>query len=118
MPRPTHRSPGGRLALRLVLTTALLAGLPGGAAAQASKSTDQVVEGAKKIGKGVEETAKGIGKTVTEGAKEVGQRATAAGKESKPAVDRMHDSAKGFGESLWDGMKSAGRSIQRFFTGK
>jgi hypothetical protein len=118
MPRLTHRSPGGRRALRLVLTTALLAGLPGEADAQASKPTDQVVEGAKKIGKGVEETAKGIGKTVTEGAKEVGQRATAAGKESKPAVDRMHDSAKGFGESLWDGMKSAGRSVQRFFTGK
>ena len=30
----------------------------------------------------------------------------------------MHDSAKGFGESLWDGMKSAGRSVERFFTGK
>jgi hypothetical protein len=118
MPRLTHRSPGGHLALRLALASSLLAGLPGGAAAQASKAADQVVEGAKKIGKGVEETAKGIGQTVTEGAKEVGQRATAAGKESKPAVDRMHDSAKGFGASLWDGMKSAGRSIQRFFTGK
>ena len=105
-------------ALGLVVATALLAGLPTSAAAQASKGADQVVEGAKKIGKGVEETAKGIGKTVTEGAKEVGQRATEAGKESKPAVDRMHASAKGFGESLWDGMKSAGRSIRRFFTGK
>jgi hypothetical protein len=30
----------------------------------------------------------------------------------------MHDSAKGFGESIWDGMKSAGRAIERFFTGK
>ena len=118
MPRLTAPPRPARWALRLMLTTTLLAGLPGSAAAQASKGTDQVVEGAKKIGKGVEETAKGIGKTVTEGAKEVGQRATAAGKESKPAVDKMHDSAKGFGESLWDGMKSAGRSVQRFFTGK
>ena len=118
MPRLTPPRRPARWALRLMLTTALLAGLPGGAAAQASKSTDQVVEGAKKIGKGVEETAKGIGKTVAEGAKEVGQRATAAGKEAKPAVDKMHDSAKGFGESLWDGMKAAGRSIQRFFTGE
>ena len=117
MPRLPHRSPGGNLTLRLALVTALLASLPGGAAAQASKGADQVVEGAKKIGKGAEETAKGIGKTVTEGAKEVGQRASAAGKESKPAIDRMHDSAKEFGESLWAGMKSAGRSIKRFFTG-
>ena len=118
MMRPTHRSPGGHLALCLTLASSLLAGLPGGAAAQASKGPDQVVEGAKKIGKGVEETAKGIGKTVTEGAKEVGQRVTEAGKESKPTLDRMHDSAKGFGESLWDGVKAAGRSIRRFFTGK
>ena len=118
MPRLTYRSPGGHWALGLALASSLLAGLPGGAAAQAAKGTDQVVEGAKKIGKGVEETAKGIGKTVTEGAKEVGQRATEAGKESKPAVDRMHDGAKAFGQSLWAGMKSAGRSIQRFFTGK
>jgi hypothetical protein len=118
MPRLTPPVHSARWALRLALASSLLAGLPGAAAAQASKGTDQVVEGAKKIGKGVEETAKGIGKTVTDGAKEVGQRATAAGKESKPAVDRMHDSAKGFGESLWDGMKSAGRSVQRFFTGK
>lgn len=118
MQRRMHRSPRGYLALRFALASSLLAGLPGSALAQAAKGTDQVVEGAKQIGKGVEETAKGIGKTVTEGAKEVGQRATAAGKGSKPAVDRMHDAAKEFGKSLWDGMKSAGRSIQHFFTGK
>jgi len=117
MPRLSLSVRPARWALRLMLPLALLGGLPGGAAAQASKGTDQVVEGAKKIGKGAEETAKGIGKTVTEGAKEVGQRASTAGKESKPAIDRMHDSAKEFGESLWAGMKSAGRSVKRFFTG-
>jgi hypothetical protein len=104
-----------RWALRLVLPLALLGGLPGGAAAQASKGRGWSSWG--QLIKGAGETAKGIGKTVTEGAKEVGQRASAAGKESKPAIDRMHDSAKGFGESLWAGMKSAGRSVKRFFTG-
>ena len=100
-----------------IVTAVCLVALPAAALAQASKGADEVVEGAKKIGKGVEETAKGIGKTVSEGAKEVGHRAADAGKETKPAVDKMHDSAKGFGESIWDGMKSAGRSIKRFFTG-
>ncbi|MCI0370761.1 MAG: hypothetical protein L0214_05155, partial [candidate division NC10 bacterium] len=60
MPGPTYPPPPGRRALPLVLATALLAGVPGSAAAQASKAADEVVEGAKKIGKGVEETAKGI----------------------------------------------------------
>ena len=89
-------SPAARLSLPLVLVTALLAGGPGGAAAQASKAADEVVEGAKKIGK----------------------RAEGAGKQAKPVADRMHDSAKGFGESIWAGMKSVGRMLDRFFTGK
>jgi hypothetical protein len=42
----------------------------------------RLVEGAKKIGKGVEVTAKGIFKTVTEGAKEVGHRAEDTGRAS------------------------------------
>src|SRR5262245_34779268 len=113
-PRPSTSRSG----LRLALAAALLVTGPGGALAQASRGADQVVEGAKKIGKGVEETAKGIGKTVTEGAKDVGHRAGDAGKEAKPAADRMHESAKGFGESIWAGMKSAGRSLERFFIGK
>jgi hypothetical protein len=105
------------LSLAPIVTAVCLVTLPAAALAQASKGAGEVVEGAKKIGKGVEETAKGIGKTVSEGAKEVGHRAADAGKETKPAVDKMHDSAKGFGESIWGGMKSAGRSIKRFFTG-
>ena len=104
-------------ALAPIVTAVCLVARPAAALAQASTGAGVVVEGAKKIGKGVEETAKGIGKTVSEGAKEVGHRAADAGKETKPAVDKMHDSAKGFGESIWDGMKSAGRSIKRFFTG-
>jgi hypothetical protein len=111
-----------RTALRVrslapIVTAVCLVTLPAAALAQASKGAGEVVEGAKKIGQGVEETAKGIGKTVSEGAKEVGHRAADASKETKPAVDKGHDSAKGFGESIWAGMKSAGRSIKRFFTG-
>ena len=105
------------LSLAPIVTVVCLVTLLAAALAQASKGAGEVVEGAKKIGKGVEETAKGIGKTVSEGAKEVGHRGADAGRETKPAVDKMHDSAKGFGESIWDGMKSAGRSIKRFFTG-
>lgn len=58
-----------------------------------------VVEGAKKVGRGVEEAAKGIGKTVTEGA------------------DRLHDGAKSFGVAIWDAMKSVGRAVRSAFTG-
>ena len=106
-----------RLVLYLALGLLVLVAAPGGAMAQASKGTDELVEGAKKIGKGVEETAKGIGKTVTEGAKEVGHRAAEAGKETKPAAEKVGASAKGFGQSVWEGMKSVGRSVKRFFTG-
>ena len=111
------RTASGVRTLALIVTTLVLAALPAAALAQASKGAGEVVDGAKKIGKGVEETAKGIGKTVSEGAKDIGHKAAEAGKETKPAVDKMHDSAKGFGESIWAGMKSAGRSIKRFFTG-
>jgi hypothetical protein len=83
---------------------------------------DQVVEGAKEIGRGVEDTAKGIGQTVTEGAKEVGHRAQDAAKQAekdgKPVGDRLHDSAKDFGEAIWDGMKYVGKTLEAFFTGK
>jgi hypothetical protein len=114
MPR---RKASNGCALASVLIALVVAALPAAGGAQAAKGANEVVDGAKKIGKGVEETAKGIGKAVSEGAKEVGHRAAAAGKETKPALDRMHDSAKGFGESIWAGMKTAGRSIKRFFTG-
>jgi hypothetical protein len=114
----TWESPRSRRALGLALGTLLLAGAPAALHAQASRAADEVVQGAKKIGKGVEETAKGIGKTVTEGAKEVGKHAQGAGKEAKPTADRLHDSAKGFGEAIWNGMKSVGRTLERFFAGK
>lgn len=117
MPGRPHPFSPCRRALGLALAALLLAGFPGAAAAQASKGTGEVVEGAKTIGKGVEETAKGIGKTVSEGAKDVGHRAAEAGKATKPAAEKVGHSAKGFGVSVWEGMKSAGRSIKRFFTG-
>ena len=109
--------PGRASMCRLVLA-ALLMAAPVTAVAQASSGADQVVEGAKKVGKGVEETAKGIGKTITEGARDVGRRGKGAAGESKPVGDRLHDSAKNFGEALWDGMKAVGRSVHRFVTGK
>jgi hypothetical protein len=117
---PTRRTracaPGPTL--RLVLAAALvLIAAPGGADAQVSKGTGEVVDGAKKIGKGVEETAKGVGKAVTEGAKEVGQRASEAGKETKPAAEKVGSTAKSFGQSVWEGMKSVGHSVKNFFTG-
>ena len=86
--------------------------------ATAQQGADQVVSGAKKVGRGVEETAKGIGTTVSEGAAQVGTRAKAAGREMKPSVDRLHDEAKGFGQAIWNGMRSVGRSLERFFTGR
>ncbi len=76
--------------------------------AAAESGPDQVVDGAKKVGQGVEETAKGIGKTVA-------QRAEAAGKEAESVADRLHDGAKAFGEAIWDAMKALGRAIQRAF---
>lgn len=104
-----------------VLALGLL--LPGPTwAVDAKGGPDEVVEGAKEIGRGVEDTARGIGKTVTEGAKEVGNRAQDAAKqaekEGKPVGDRLHDSAKAFGEAIWDGMKSVGQTLEAFFTGK
>ena len=117
MPGRRPRFRAGRSALPMALALLLLAGAPRLVAAQVSKGTGEVVEGAKKIGKGVEETAKGIGKTVTEGAKEVGHRAAEAGKETKPAAEKVGSSAKGFGQSVWDGLKSVGHSVKRFFTG-
>ena len=103
--------------LRFALAALVLTVVPGGAGAQVSKGTGEVVEGAKKIGKGVEETAKGVGKTVTEGAKEVGHKAAEAGKETKPAAEKVGSTAKSFGESVWEGMKSVGHSVKKFFTG-
>ena len=76
-----------------------------------------MAEGARKIVQGVQETAKSIGKTLTEGATAVEQRAKVASAESKPAAEKLEKSAQGFGESIWEGMKSAGRSLQKFFTG-
>jgi hypothetical protein len=103
---------------KIAVTLGLLVGLAMPAwTADVKQGTDQVVEGAKKIGQGVEETAKGVGKTVTEGAKEAGNRLSKAGEEAKPVGDKLHDSAKGFGEALWNGMKYAGRTVVNFFTG-
>ena len=110
------RTASGVRTLALIVTALVLAALPVAALAQASKGAGEVVEGAKKIGKGVEETAKGIGKTVSEGAKDIGHKAAEAGKETKPAVDKMHDSAKGFGEALLGGIKYAGRTVINFFS--
>lgn len=78
--------------------------------AEPQDGPSQVVEGAKKVGRGVEDTAKGIGKTVAERAKE-------AGKEAQPIGDRLHDGAKAFGTAIWDAMKSVGRTLQRVLTG-
>jgi hypothetical protein len=88
------------------------------AAAQTRSGPDQVVDGAKRAGQGVEETAKGIGQTVTDGARKVGSRAREAGEGGKAVGDNLHDAAKGFGEALWDGMRYVGRTIENFFTGK
>ncbi len=109
-----------RRPLLAAIATALVFGLaaPSPAPAEDTKQgPGQVVEGAKKIGQGVEETAKGVGTTVTEGAKEAGNRLKSAGEQGKPVGDRLHDRAKGFGEALWDGMKYAGRTVYDFFTG-
>jgi hypothetical protein len=104
---------------RIAVTLILLAALAVPAwTADVKQGTDQVVEGAKKIGQGVEEAARGVGKTVTEGAKEAGNRLNKAGEEAKPVGDKLHDSARRFGEALWDGMKYAGRTVVNFFTGK
>jgi hypothetical protein len=111
------RARAARPTLRLLLASLVLIAAPGGADAQVSKGTGEVVEGAKKIGKGVEEAAKGVGKTVTEGAKEVGHKAAEAGKETKPAAEKVGSTAKSFGESVWEGMKSVGHSVKKFFTG-
>lgn len=98
--------------------TALLLQLAAPAQGASAAGPDQVVEGAKRVGQGVEQTARGVGQAVTEGAREVGQRARAAGRDARPAADRLHDSAKGFGEALWGGLQSAGRALQRLVTGK
>ncbi len=78
--------------------------------AEIQSGPNQVLDGAKKVGQGVDETAKGIEKTVAQGAQ-------AAGKEAKTVADRLHDGAKAFGEAIWDAMKAVGRAMQRAFTG-
>lgn len=95
----------------------MLAGPATARATETKQGPAQVVEGAKKIGEGVEQTAKGIGTTVTEGAKEADKRLKSAGEQGKPVGDKLHDRAKGFGEALWDGLKYAGRTVYGFFTG-
>ena len=107
--RLTRTCAAGNLA-RIMLVPLVFIAITGSAGAQASQGTGEVVEGAKKIGKGV-------GKTVTEGAKEVGHKAAEAGKETKPAAEKVGSSAKGFGLSVWEGMKSVGHSVKRFFAG-
>ena len=107
----------GTRAWSLTAALILLAGSAGLAGAQAKPADDSAAEGARKIVQGVQETAKGIGQTLTEGATAVEQRAKAAGAEARPAGEKLEKSARGFGESIWDGMKSAGRSLQKFFTG-
>ena len=114
--RLTRTCAAGNLA-RIMLVPLVFIAITGSAGAQASQGTGEVVEGAKKIGKGVEETAKGVGKTVTEGAKEVGHKAAEAGKETKPAAEKVGSGAKSFGLSVWEGMKSVGHSVKRFFAG-
>jgi hypothetical protein len=48
----------------------------------------------------------------------VQRRVKAADTESEPADAKLAKSAQGFDESMWDGMKPAGRSLQKFFTGR
>ena len=103
--------------MTVTLILLALAGSAGLAGAQARPAADSVAEGATKIVQGVHETAKGIGQTLTEGATTVEQRLKAAGAESRPTGEKLEKGARGFGESIWDGMKSAGRSLQKLFTG-
>ena len=103
--------------LTATVTLLALAGSAGLADAQARPAGDSVAEGTTKIVQGVHETAKGIGQTLTEGATTVEQRLKAAGAESRPTGEKLEKGARGFGESIWDGMKSAGRSLQKLFTG-
>lgn len=104
------RRNASRHALVTVLALGLLAAGPAWPG-EAKSGPDQVVDGAKTVGRGVEETAKGVGKTVTEGAKEVGRQA-------RPVVDQLHDRAKEIGQTIWEGMKSVGRTLEGAFTGK
>ena len=101
----------GRSLVALVVTLALvMAGAAPTVEAQ-QRGPGQVVEGAKKVGQGIEQAAKGIATTVAEGVKK-------AGAEAKPVGDKLRDRAKDFGEALWGGVKYVGRTVQGFFTGK
>ena len=115
-----RRTAGGRMMVT-VLALGLLVASP--AWTRDTKSgSEQVVEGAREVGRGVEATAKGIGTTVTQGAKEVGSHVQSAAKQAekgaKPVADRLHDGAKGFGEAIWDAMRYVGQTLEAFFTGK
>ncbi len=71
---------------------------PAPPAAESETGPGAVVEGARRIGRGVEQAAKGVGRTVSEGA------------------DRIHDGVKAVGLAIWDGMKGVGRAAGRAFT--
>jgi hypothetical protein len=76
--------------------------------------TNQVEDGARKIGqgevgKGVEETAKGVGGAVVEGSKYVGEKLKESGREAEPQ-------ARSAWEHTRDGAVALGRSVKTFFT--
>ncbi|MET0850952.1 MAG: hypothetical protein ABW020_07495 [Candidatus Rokuibacteriota bacterium] len=108
--------------MKMITTMALIAALGllpavGVRAADDSKvkeRTNQVEDGARKIGRGevgqgVGETARGVGGTVVEGSKYVGEKLQESGQVAEPAA-----------RSAWghtrDGAVSFGRSVKSFFT--
>jgi hypothetical protein len=92
----------------VLLVSIALAFAPGVSVGQAESGSEQVTDGAKKVGEGAAETAKDAGKSVKEAGKKAGQTAGDVG-------DRLHDSAKGFGEALLGGIKHVGKTIIGFF---
>ena len=108
--------------MRRAMTIALIAALgllPAVAARAADDSrvkerTNQVEDGARKIGqgevgKGVGETARGVGGTVVEGSKYVGEKIKEAGREAEPQ-------ARSAWEHTRDGAVAFGRSVKTFFS--
>ena len=103
-------------AMIVLLTGAILGGVPAVPArpsaadnGKAKEGAAQVETGAKQIGKGVTETAKGIGKTVEGGAEKAGEKIKEAGEAAEPQARTAWTKVR-------DGAAAFGHSVKNFFT--
>lgn len=103
-----------RVALAGLVTVAVAAPALAADDSKVRGATQQVEDGARKIGNGqvgdgVSQTAKGIGGTVSEGAKYTGEKLKESGRAAEPQARSAWDNTR-------DGAVAFGRSVRDFFS--